>query len=143
MGEVTVDTLLKFIKTQYERPGTKPLLAIGVILILAALGIGISDNPPGIGLTYLGITCLGFSLIHHWRSARDFGTLLAVSIISFPVMVLLHNIFDGINTQVGTIPVVNQFLNGFAVIFFIGGVLIAPAVALVAIVGGLYYLIFK
>ena len=136
-----MDTLLKFLKTQYERPGTKPLLAIGVSLILAALGIGISDNPPGVGLTYLGLAFLCFSMIHQWRSAREYGTLLAVSIISFPVMVLLHNIFDNINTQIGTIPVVNQFLGGFAVIFFVGGVFIAPAVALVGLLAGIFYLV--
>ena len=138
-----MDTLLKFLKTQYQRPGTKPLFAIGVILIGVALAIGISDHPPGVGLAYLGTAFLSFSMVHQWRSARDFGTLLAVSMISLPVMVLLHNIFDTINTQIGAIPIVNQLLGGFAVISFIGGVLVAPAVALVAIVGGLYYLVFK
>ena len=134
---------VKYIRTQYERSGTKQLLATGVILIVAALVIGISDNPPGVGLAYLGFSFLCFSMIHQWRSARDFGTMLAVSIISFPVMVLLHNIFDTINTQMGSIPVFNQLLGGFSVIFFVGGVVLAPAVALVGIVGGLYYLIFK
>ena len=134
---------VKYIRTQYERSGTKQLLATGVILIVAALVIGISDNPPGVGLAYLGFSFLCFIMIHQWRSARDFGTMLAVSIISFPVMVLLHNIFDTINTQMGSIPVFNQLLGGFSVIFFVGGVVLAPAVALVGIVGGLYYLIFK
>ncbi|MBC8377111.1 MAG: hypothetical protein H8E26_13780 [FCB group bacterium] len=138
-----MDTWLKFIKTQYNRPRTKLLLAMGAILMVSALGIGISDNPPGIGLTYFGIVLLCFSMLHHWRSARDFGTLLAVAIISFPVLVLIHNIFDAINTQIGVVPVVNQLLSGISVMAFITGVLVAPAVALVGILGGLFYLIKK
>jgi len=135
--------IISFIKAQFKRPFTPTLFGLGITLIVIALFIGISDNPPGVGLAYLGIAILCFSMIHHWRGARDFWTLLAVSVISFPVMVLLHNIFDTVNTQISPIPVLNQLLGGFSVIFFIGGVLIAPAVALVAIVGGLYYLIFK
>ncbi len=131
------------LRTQFERSGTKPLLALGFILIVAALIIGISDNPPGIALVYLGIALLVFSLIHHWRSARNFGTLLAVSVIGFPVMVLLHNIFEMLNEQLGPLLVASQLLEGLSVVFFIGAVLIAPAVVVVGILGGLYYLIFR
>lgn len=135
--------IVKYLRTQFERSGTKPLLVVGFILIMIALIIGISDNPPCIGLVYLGIALLAFSLIHHWRSARDYGTLLAVSVISFPLMVLLHNVCEMLNEQLGRVVVINQLLEGISVIFFIGAVLIAPAVTVVAILGGLYHLIFK
>ena len=135
--------LVAYLKQQFGRPTTGPLFGVGMVLILIALFIGISDNPPGVGLTYFGIVFICFSMIHHWRSARDFGVLLAVAVISFPVMVLIHNIFDTINTKIGVIPVVNQLLSGIAVISFVGGVLIAPAVVVVAILGGLFYLIRK
>ena len=135
--------LAAYLKQQFGRPTTGPLFGVGMVLILIALFIGISDNPPGVGLTYFGIVFICFSMIHHWRSARDFGVLLAVAVISFPVMVLIHNIFDTINDKIGMIPVLNQLLGGIAVISFVGGVLIAPAVAVIAIIGGLYYLIFK
>ncbi|NQV42109.1 MAG: hypothetical protein HQ506_07125 [Candidatus Marinimicrobia bacterium] len=138
-----MNLFIAYLKNQFGRKLTVPIFGVGITLIIIALFIGISDNPPGVGLAYLGISFLCFSMIHQWRSARDYWTLLAISVISFPVLILLHNIFDTVNTQIGTMPLGNQFLNGFAVIFFVGGVLIAPAVALVGIVGGLYYLIFK
>jgi len=132
-----------YLKQQFSRTLTWPLFGVGMVLIMIALFIGVSDNPRGVGLTYLGLVFICFSMIHHWRSARDFGVLLAVAVISFPVMVLIHNIFDTINDKIGMIPVLNQLLGGIAVISFVGGVLIAPAVAVIAIIGGLYYLIFK
>jgi hypothetical protein len=138
-----MNLFIGFLKSQFSRPKTSALFGIGITLLIIAVIIGVSDNPPGIGLAYLGISFVCFSMIHQWRSARHYWTLLAVSVISFPVLVLLHNIFDTINTQIGTIPLVNQLFGGFAVISFIGGVLIAPAVALVAVLGGLYYLLFK
>ena len=135
--------LTEFLKTQFKRPGTMPPLIVGSILIAVALIIGISDNPPGIWLVYLGVIFLSFSLVHHWREAGRFGTLLAVAVISFPVLVLLHNIFDTLNEKIGIIPVVNQLLGGLAAISFIGGVLISPAVVIVGVFGGLFYLFKK
>ena len=135
--------LAAYLKQQFGRPTTGPLFGVGMVLIMIALFIGVSDNPRGVGLTYLGLVFICFSMIHHWRSARDYGILLAVAIISFPVMVLIHNIFDTINNQIGMIPIVNQLLHGIAVIAFVGGVLVAPAVVLVSIIGGVFYLIKK
>ena len=135
--------LTEFLKTQFKRPGTIPPLFVGSILIVVALIVGISDNPPGVWLVYLGLIFLCFSLVHHWREAGRFGTLLAVAVISFPVLVLIHNIFDTLNDKIGNVPVVNQLFGGLAAISFIGGVLIAPAVVMVGVIGGLFYLIKK
>ena len=138
-----MDQFTTFLKDQFSRRQTGPLFGVGIALIIIAIFIGISDNPPGIGLTYLGLVFICFSMLHHWRNARDFGTLLAVAIISFPVMILIHNIFDTINTQIGVVPVVNQLLSGISVMAFVGGVLVAPAVSLVVTLGGLFYLLKK
>jgi len=135
--------IVAYLNKQFSRTLTAPLLGVGVAFMLIAFFIGISDNPPGVGLAYLGLACLCFSMVHHWRSARDFWTLLAVSVISFPVMVLIYNMFDTINAKIGMIPVLNQLLGGIAIISFAGGVLVAPAVALVALLGGIFYLIKK
>lgn len=105
--------------------------------------LGISDNPPGVGLAYLGLIFVSLSMVHHWEKARDYGTMLAVSVISFPVLVLIHNIFDTINDKIGTVPVINQLLGGIAVIAFVLAVLVVPAVIVVSILGGLYKLIKK
>jgi len=141
--ENSMNQIVAYLAKQFSRTLTAPLLGVGVFLMLIALFIGISDNPPGVGLAYLGVAFICLSMIHHWRSARDFWTLLAVAVISFPVMVLIHNMFDTINAKIGMIPVLNQLLGGIAIISFVGGVLVAPAVTLVALLGGIVYLIKK
>ncbi len=82
-----------------------------------------------------------FAFVHHWRETRIFGTLFTVSIISFPVLVFLHNIFDGINQNIGTIPVLNQLLGGLAVISFLGAIFLAPAGLVIGLFAGLFYLV--
>ena len=138
-----MDQLITYLKIQFDRPRTGALFGTGAVLMAIGLIIGISDNPPGIGLTYLGLIFTGFSMVHHWEKARDYGTMLAISVISFPVMVLIHNIFDTINDQIGTVPVINQLLGGIAVIAFVLAVLVAPAVIVVSIFGGVFHLVKK
>lgn len=138
-----MDNFLPYLKDQFQKPQTRFLIVIGSALILISAILGISDNPTGIGLVYLGLILLAFSMVHHWEKAGDFGTLLAVSVISIPVMALIHNIFDTINDKIGSIPVVDQLLGGIAVISFILAVFVAPAVVIVSIFGGVYRLIRK
>ena len=94
-----MDQILLFIKEQIKRPKTLPLVGSGSVLIIFALIMGIADNLPGIIVVFVGLIMIVFAGAHHWREARIFGTLFAVSLISFPVLVLLHNIFDGINQK--------------------------------------------
>lgn len=136
-----MDQILLFIKEQIKRPKTLPLVGSGSVLIIFALIMGIVDNLPGIIVAFVGLIMIVFAGVHHWREARIFGTLFAVSLISFPVLVLLHNIFDGINQNIGTIPVLNQLLTGLAVISFLGAIFLTPAAAVIGAVAGLFYLV--
>jgi len=138
-----MNQMIEYLKQQFSRPRTAMLAGSGSALILIALIIGISDHPPGIALCYLGLCFIVLSLTHQWDRPRQYGTLLAVAVISFPVLVLLHNICDTINYQIGVIPVLNQLLGGIAVISFILAVFVVPAVVVVSVVGGLYRLIRK
>lgn len=142
-GEVLVNQLIDYFKHQFHRPRTGVIAGIGIAFLLIASIIGISDHPPGIAMSYLGLFLLTLALTHHWDRPREYGTLLAVAAISFPVLVLLHNICDTINHQIGVIPVLNQLLGGIAVISFILAVFVVPAVVVVSVVGGLYRLIRK
>ena len=136
-----MDQIITFIKDQLKRPKTQPLLGAGTVLVTIALILGIADNLPGIFVAFIGLVLIVFAFVHHWREARIFGTLFAVSIISFPVLVLLHNIFDGINQNIGTIPVLNQLLEGLAVISFLGAIFLAPAGLVIGVFAGLFYLV--
>lgn len=136
-----MNQIIDFLKIQINRKGTISLMVLGILLIIIAFIIGISGNPPGVGLALIGLALIAFSLVHHWTSPGDYGIMLAIAVISFPVLVLLHNIFDTLNQQISMIPVISQLLGGLAVICFVAGVLFAPAAAMVGLFAGLYHLI--
>ncbi len=136
-----MDQISAFIKEQLKRPKTLPLLGSGLAITIVGVIFGVSDNPPGMLITFGGLILIVLAGVHHWPEAGQFGTLFAVSVISFPVLVLLHNIFDGINQNIGTIPVLNQLLTGLSVISFLGAIFIAPAGAVIGLVAGLFYLV--
>ncbi|MCF7808081.1 MAG: hypothetical protein K9M49_09855 [Candidatus Marinimicrobia bacterium] len=108
---------------------------------MLAILIGIADNPPGIVLSYTGVCFITVAFVHHWREASAYGTLLAISVVSFPVFVLLHNIFKILIEKTGGVPVLDQLLFGFSVIFFLAAVFISPAGIVIGAIFGLYYLI--
>ena len=115
-----MNQIFSYLKEQFKRPKTIPLMGTGIVILVISSIVGISDNLPGIALAFVGLSILFYAFVHHWQEARQFGTLLAVAVISFPVLALLHNIFDGVNSQIGIIPVLNQLLTGLAVISFHG-----------------------
>jgi len=133
--------IISYLKQQIKRPGSLQLIGAGLILLTIAAGIGIADNLPGVILALVGVTLNFFAFVHHWREAGQFGTLLAVSVISLPVLILLYNVFDTLNEQVGIVPVLNQFLEGLTVISFLGAVFLAPAGAVIGLFAGLFYLV--
>lgn len=136
-----MDNWSTFIRDQYKHPRTRLFTWIGLVLILIALFVGIPDNPPGIVLTYLGTAFLFLACIHHWREAGQYGTLLAVSVVSFPVLTLLHNVFEVLQDKSGGIPVVDQLFSGFSVVFFLAAIFVSPVGVGLGIIHGLYYLI--
>ena len=110
---------LSYIQAQLKDSRSRYLFGIGLLLLLVALLIGISDNLPGILLVYAGTLLLLLAFVHHWHEAAQFGTLLAISVVSFPVLTLLHNVFEVLHEKSGGIPVIDQLLQGFSVIFFL------------------------
>lgn len=138
-----MDLIVSLIKAQLKRPRSKELLSVGLVLIILAIIIGIADNPPGIILTYVGVFFVFLAFVHHWREAGVYGTLLAVAVVSFPVLILLHNIFDTLVDKTGGIPILDQLLFGFSVIFFLGAIFVAPVGIAIGVILGLYYLVFS
>ncbi len=136
-----MDQITVFVKNQLKYSKTKVLLASGSVLVVIALVLGVSDNPPGIAVLGTGLGLMFYAFVHHWQDAAHFGTLFAVSIISLPVLVLLHNIFDGLNQNIGPIPVLSQLLEGLAVISFLVAILLSPVTAIIGLFGGLYFLL--
>jgi len=60
-------------------------------LLITALALGVSDNPPGAILMFAAMFALMLALVHHWRGPRRFRRMMFFSLAGFPVMVILHN----------------------------------------------------
>jgi hypothetical protein len=99
----------------------------------AALILGIADNPPGIIILFASIFALVLAMVHHWRSPRRFMKMMFVSLVSFPVMVILHNVLDALAGQApGWLEPV---LTGLSVTSFLLAVLVIPVTFFAGIIG--------
>jgi len=72
------------------------LLAVGFVILVIALLVGISDNPPGIVLLYLAVLLMMLSVVQNWRSIKKFLILAATSLIGVPAFSILHNLFEAL-----------------------------------------------
>ena len=95
--------------TPRNRTKTIILLAICGLGVIAALAIGIDDNPPGILLAFLAAIAFVLAFVHPWRTARKFLFLLLASVLSFVLLVILNISFDSV-IQDPTAPVALQDL---------------------------------
>jgi glucan phosphoethanolaminetransferase (alkaline phosphatase superfamily) len=66
------------------------LLAICGVLAIAAVAVGIDDNPPGILMAFLAAIAFVLAFVHPWRSARRFTFLLLASVLGFVLFAALN-----------------------------------------------------
>ena len=114
------------------------LFAAGILSGAIALVIGVSDNPPGIILLYIGLTSLAGAWVWNWTSPREFWILLLTSLAAFPVGVVLHNLFYALGTLVGGSLILSGLLGFLEGLFFLVAVMAVGPTALVGLVGGVY-----
>jgi len=113
------------------------LIAAGILTGAVAFVIGVSDNLPGIILLYAGLTCLAGAWVWNWTLPRDFWILLVISLVAFPVGVVLHNLFYALGTLVEGSLVLSGLLGFLEALFFLVAVMAVGPTALVALVGGI------
>ena len=82
--------------TPRNRIKTLALLMVCGLSALAAIVIGIDDNPPGILLALLAAITIVLAFVHPWRTARKFMFLLLTSVLGFVFFVVQDIIFDSI-----------------------------------------------
>jgi hypothetical protein len=70
------------------------LLAICVLLAIAAVAVGVDDNPLGILLAFIAAAAFVLAFVHPWRTARKFMFLLLASILGFILYIILNIILD-------------------------------------------------
>jgi len=113
------------------------LAGIFCALVISAIVVGVSDNPPGIVLCYLAGVVLAVAPTRNWRKTRRFLILAAASVIGFLVFVVLHNAFYALTILTEHIPALSRLMEAFHVVFFIVAVLLCPATFLVGAVGSI------
>jgi len=132
-----MDRLSRLIGDKSKRKITFVLLLIGCFSLILAFIIGISDNPPGILLCFVGITSLMLMFSHHWREIKKFTILLIFSIAGFPVSVVLHNLLYGLGKMFAENPILSQIFESLHVLFFLIAILICPPGILIGALGSL------
>ncbi|MCP5063285.1 MAG: hypothetical protein GY936_12575 [Ignavibacteriae bacterium] len=130
---------IKFSAYQQNKKLSLVFLYIFVVLAILASIIGISDNPSGIIILYLGIASLILSFIHHWQSTRKFIILLTVIIITFVISAILHNLLEVVAEKYITLSLLKELVSGLGVLFFIVAVLICPPAILISIIGAVKF----
>lgn len=123
--------------TPQNRKRSVIFLALCAVLGIAAVVVGIDDNPPGLALAFLAACALMLAFVHHLRTPRQFLLLLAGAFGVFIVSVVLHNLFEGLATYwLGSGAAANLFGGAGAGLFLLA-VLVCPAAMLVGAVGAL------
>ena len=110
-------------------------LVIGSILLIGALVIGISDNPPGIALLYISVVALILAFVHRWRKVKNFLILAFASIIGLLVFAILHNLFEALG-EMTDIMLLSQLIKFLSVSSFFIALLICPVGLLIGFAGG-------
>ena len=140
---VTGDFVMSFIFNNLFDPDKKKttviLLSTGLILILMALIVGVSDNPPGIILLYLGFISLTLMFVHPWHTARPFFILFTGSLIGLPVFAVLHNVWHGLHTLVSDMIVLDPLFQFLSVISFLIALIACPPGVLVGGIGSIIW----
>lgn len=134
---------LKFNAYQQNKKLSLIFLSVFVIFTILASIIGISDNPPGIILLYIGTASLILSFTHHWRSSRKYLIFLGVTIATFVISAILHNVLDGVADQYISIALIKSIVGGLGVVFFLLAVIICPPALVISIIGAVRFALKK
>jgi hypothetical protein len=110
-------------------------LAICCASAIAAIVVGISDNPPGIVLAFGAAAAFILAFVHPWRTARQFRRLLYASLVGLVIFVILHNVFEAVASKAASAGALASLLQGLGVAAFLLAVLICPPAILVGVVG--------
>ena len=98
-----------------------------------ALILGIADNPPGAIFLFASIFALVLAMVHRWRSPRRFLKMMAISLVGFVVMAVLHNVLD---VLAGRSPGwLAPIVTGLSVTSFLLAVLVMPVTFFAGIIG--------
>jgi len=102
-------------------------------MAVAAIVVGIEDNPLGIALGFLSASALVLGFAHPWRTPRPFRRLIYASVVGFVALVIISNVLEATFSKVAVPSAVEALLNGAATVAF----LLCPAGFLVGVIGAI------
>ena len=121
-------------KEAFSRPQNRKwtfiFLGFCAVFAIAAVIIGIDDNPPGILLAFLAITVFILAFTHPWKTSRQFVHLLIASIVGIFVFGALVIACDILSSKFAGSSLVGGLLNFVSTISLIV-VLVCPSGILV------------
>ena len=112
------------------------LFGCAVVLLAAAMLVGISDNPPGILLAFASSICVVLALTAGWQHPRQYLYLFLGSILAFVVTAILHNVFEAAASVAG-VPWLKVAGGAIGAAFFLIAIFLCPAGIVVGAVGGI------
>jgi uncharacterized membrane protein YdcZ (DUF606 family) len=116
----------------------KRLILIGcaVVLLVAAVLVGIADNPPGLLLAFASSILVVLALTWDWRHPRKHFYLFVGSFLAFALTAVLHNVFEAAASVAG-VPWLKTAGGFIGAAFFLVAIFLCPAGMLVGAVGGI------
>ena len=122
------------------RKTTLGFLGVGVLLLVAALLVGVSDNPPGIFLLYGSALAFVLAATYRWKDPKKFGYLLLGSSVGFILLVVIHNFAEVGAERIPHLPVLAFILTAISVIAFLLALFACPWGCVVGILGAIHSL---
>jgi len=104
-------------------------LVLSAISMIAAMIVSISDNLPGIVLSFISSILFVFAFTYNWKQAKQYVILLISSVFGFVIFAVLHNVFEVIGK--GTFW---EAIGGF---FFLLAIFLCPAGIIIGGIGSL------
>jgi hypothetical protein len=129
--------MLQAFSTSANRIWTFRLLALCVVLALAAVIVGIADNPPGILLVFLAAIAFVLAFVHPWQNPKQYLYLLCVCVFALAVSVVLHNVFEALAGSLGPSALSGRLLGVAGGTFFFIALVLCPAAILIGAIGAL------
>jgi hypothetical protein len=135
--------MLQAFSTPANRIRTFRLLALCVVLGLAAVIVGIGDNPPGIGLVYLATIALVLAFVHPWQNPKQYLYLLCSSVLALAVFAVLPKVLSGMAGNFGGSILHGRLGEGAGVALMFIILCLCPVLIIVGAIGALWRLIEK
>jgi uncharacterized membrane protein (UPF0136 family) len=130
--------MISAFSTPHNRKLELILLAICGLLAIAAVVVGINDNPPGILLAFLAAAAFVLAFVHPWRTAKKFVFLILASVLGFVLFVILNIILDTATQNPTTTGVLQNLLQSPVIdAFSIIIAMLCTAAFIVGVVGSI------